>query len=394
VSSAIACNDDACATLQTGLSFNAVAGQSYTIQLGTFPGATGGAGSFTINTAPPPPTGCVHDDGSTENAIGIGIGGNILWMNRAGEVGVTTTLSDVSTAYGSLLWPGGVPNGSPSDILVWDDTDDDGDPRTGLVLVSQIASTVQNSDTDLFNSTPIAPALSLNGIFFIGAAVPHTGGTFPAPLDQSASGGCSTVDLSWVAGSTTAFLDYNNLNAAALPLSSIGSQGFPGIWLVRGSCSTEPGTEFCPGDGTLVTPCPCGNTGAAGNGCASSFNPSGAHLAAIGATNPDTVVLQGSGMNATGNCIFLKGDLSSPNGIPFGDGLRCADGTLIRMRTKALTGGTANFPEPGDPSVSVRGATPPGSGLNGYYHVYYRNAAAAFCPPETFNSSNGYHIVW
>ena len=58
-------------------------------------------------------------------------------------------------------------------------------------------------------------------------------------------------------------------------------------------------------------------------------------------------------------------------------------GAIIRLRTKINVGGASQFPEPGDPSVSVRGATPPGSGLTGYYATYYRNASAAFCPPAT-----------
>jgi hypothetical protein len=44
---AIACNDDSCG-LQSQAFFNAVAGNVYTIQLGSYPGAVGGAGSFTV----------------------------------------------------------------------------------------------------------------------------------------------------------------------------------------------------------------------------------------------------------------------------------------------------------------------------------------------------------
>jgi len=44
--------------------------------------------------------------------------------------------------------------------------------------------------------------------------------------------------------------------------------------------------------------------------------------------------------------------------------------------------------------LSASGATPVNSGLLAHYTVYYRNAAAAFCPPETFNTSNGFMIAW
>ncbi|MBI5365387.1 MAG: hypothetical protein HZA53_19575 [Planctomycetes bacterium] len=157
-------------------------------------------------------------------------------------------------------------------------------------------------------------------------------------------------------------------------------------------------TAYCAGDGVdpqVTTPCPCGNTGAAGNGCASSFNASGAHLSAHGAVATDDVVLDGTGMNPTGNCIFLKGDANVPAGLVFGDGLRCLDGNLIRLRTKTLSGGAASFPDSTDTiTLSARGATPVGSGLTGYYDAYYRNATVAFCPPETFNASNGFRVTW
>ena len=79
----------------------------------------------------------------------------------------------------------------------------------------------------------------------------------------------------------------------------------------------------------------------------------------------------------------------------FGDGVRCADGSLIRLRTKQNVGGASQFPDSTDTlTLSARGGTPPGSALVGYYQVYYRNSAGAFCPPETFNVSNGIIITW
>ena len=44
--------------------------------------------------------------------------------------------------------------------------------------------------------------------------------------------------------------------------------------------------------------------------------------------------------------------------------------------------------------VGSRGATPVGSGLTGWYQTYYRNASTAFCPPATFNVTNGWRILW
>ena len=97
----------------------------------------------------------------------------------------------------------------------------------------------------------------------------------------------------------------------------------------------------------------------------------------------------------TSSCIFLKGDLYDSNSVNFGDGLLCTSGALIRLRTKNNVGGASQFPDSTDTvNLSTRGATPSGSGLTAYYQVYYRNAASGFCPPETFNVSNGIIVTW
>ncbi|MBK7875384.1 MAG: choice-of-anchor E domain-containing protein [Planctomycetes bacterium] len=163
--------------------------------------------------------------------------------------------------------------------------------------------------------------------------------------------------------------------------------------------ASTPGASFCAGDGldpAVTTPCPCGNVGAAGHGCANSVNAAGALLDATGCSvvQPDTVALLASGMSGTTPVTFFKGDQSAAGGVPFFDGVRCVDGALVRLATNPSSAGTSSYPLPGQPALSVRGNTPVGSGLTGYYQVSYRNAALAFCPPATANVTNGYSIVW
>ncbi|MBI5362300.1 MAG: proprotein convertase P-domain-containing protein [Planctomycetes bacterium] len=176
-----------------------------------------------------------------------------------------------------------------------------------------------------------------------------------------------------------------------------GEVGFVTAWALDTlTCvPPSPGTPFCTGDGLdgqITSTCPCGNVGAAGNGCANSANAAGAHLSVTGSTNPDTAVLHASGMPATAFAIYLKGDVLDD--VVFGDGIRCTGGNLIRMRTRVSVAGASQFPDVGDPLLSVRGATPVGSGLTAYYQTYYRNAVAAFCPPATFNIGNGVRMTW
>ncbi len=159
-----------------------------------------------------------------------------------------------------------------------------------------------------------------------------------------------------------------------------------------------PGEAYCFNDGLSsppTTPCPCGNTGWQGNGCASSFNAGGANITADGLVLSDNVVLTGAGMQATGICVFIQGSAIDPNGFLFGDGVTCTGGSIIRLRGVALAAGSAKFPVPPETvTLSQRGGVTVGSGAIRSYAVFYRNAAAAFCPPFTFNVSNSYRITW
>jgi hypothetical protein len=151
-------------------------------------------------------------------------------------------------------------------------------------------------------------------------------------------------------------------------------------------------TAFCAGDGSLATPCPCGNTGAAGRGCRNSdlLSP-GALLAVSGTSNPDTVVLTASDMRATASCIFLQGDQQAASGIVFGDGLRCVAGSLKRLYVKTAVGGTASAPGPGDLAIGARSAAvgdPIAPGTQRYYQVYYRDPVGTFCATPVGNDWN------
>ncbi len=154
------------------------------------------------------------------------------------------------------------------------------------------------------------------------------------------------------------------------------------------------GTTFCFGDGS-GTACPCGNASApgAGEGCLSSLGVGGRITAAGSASlSNDTVVLTGSQM-PNSFALYFQGTSrqNGGQGSVFGDGLRCAGGSIQRLGTKNNAGGTSQYPAAGDPPVSVRGlVTGPGTRT---YQCWYRNAAA-FCLPATFNLSNGVELNW
>ncbi len=154
-------------------------------------------------------------------------------------------------------------------------------------------------------------------------------------------------------------------------------------------------TGFCFGDGS-GTACPCGNSGTFGRGCAHSTNASGALLSALGSAQAsnDTLTLFSTGMPSSASCLFFQGSTPSNSGLGsvFGDGLRCAAGSVIRLGTKTASAGSASYPVGADLDVSVRGAVPLAGAVR-YYQAWFRNAAA-FCTSSTFNLSNGLRVTW
>jgi hypothetical protein len=176
---------------------------------------------------------------------------------------------------------------------------------------------------------------------------------------------------------------------------------YAGNWLIR-ACMEPAGSTvaFCFGDGSLATPCPCGNLGAVGRGCENSVGTSGAILTVAGTTNPDTMVMTSSGELPSALSIFLQGNTESTAGLTFGDGVRCVNGALKRLYVKSASGGVTVAPVGGDLSITARSAAagepiPPGG--QRFYQVYYRDPNATFCPNppgNTWNVSSGMKITW
>jgi len=200
--------------------------------------------------------------------------------------------------------------------------------------------------------------------------------------------------LRW--GTTYSF----RFDADAAPTTGLATLGH---WKILGTSTTTvevPGTPgpaayaFCFGDGS-GTACPCGNNSLPGNneGCLNSLG-TGATLTATGnsSVGADTFALVGNGMPDS-SVLYFQGTTQQAGGAgaAFGDGLRCAAGSVIRLGTKVNVLGTSQYPTGGDQTVSVRGTCSAGDVRT--YQAWYRNAVA-FCTPSTFNVSNGFQAVW
>jgi hypothetical protein len=98
------------------------------------------------------------------------------------------------------------------------------------------------------------------------------------------------------------------------------------------------------------------------------------------------------------SAFFIQGD-AHIGAVPYGDGLRCISGTLVRLETKDVSSNSADFPTPGsgDPTISARSAALGdviAAGSTRYYQVQYRNASLTFCPAPTGDTFNVTNAVW
>ena len=149
-------------------------------------------------------------------------------------------------------------------------------------------------------------------------------------------------------------------------------------------------SPFCFGDGS-ATPCPCGNTGAAGAGCVNSTG-AGATLFATGSASVGNgdLVLRGTHLRSNQFGTYLQGTngLNGGNGLVFGAGLRCVGGSLIRLQqVQSDNGGHSNT----SIDVALEGNVSPGD--TRFYQLWYRDPVNSPCS-SNFNLTNGIAISW
>jgi hypothetical protein len=162
-----------------------------------------------------------------------------------------------------------------------------------------------------------------------------------------------------------------------------------------------PGTAFCAASDGNSAPCPCGNPGGSGEGCANSIwlgaNLSGTGSSSIAAGN---LALTASGALPGKPALFFQGNspMAGGAGIPFGDGLRCVGGAIMRLgvgipdgQGRLASDGSAGSMPTGTIDVGLSGAATPGQIL--HYQLWYRDSPLAACG-SGFNLSNGFRVLW
>jgi hypothetical protein len=188
--------------------------------------------------------------------------------------------------------------------------------------------------------------------------------------DADPTGSTNLVEISsnsqpgWTSGANNVKYTTSGTTTGLLPLANITGNLDP---------SNGSPTDFCLGDGTGAA-CPCGNTGALGNGCGSASFAAGAHLTASGipgtSSITDSLVLTAT--NLPGPALFIQASGLAGTPISFGDGQLCAAVGIIRLGIVFPTGSTAAYPGGLTPNpIHVAGVT--SAGDLRHYQAWYRS---------------------
>lgn len=146
---------------------------------------------------------------------------------------------------------------------------------------------------------------------------------------------------------------------------------------------TPPPPIYCVGYN-----CPCGLDDW-GAGCANSTG-SGAQLIAGGtySVSADNLTFHGSNLTAGGTAILFSGRswVLSGLGVPFGNGLRCIGGGVVRLGIRVP--GPAWNATWGPGLIAANGWI---QDEHRYFQVWYRDPQGGACSSQ-FNTTNGYQL--
>jgi hypothetical protein len=327
-------------------------------------------------------------------------------FSSAGGQPITRIARWNGTSWNSL---GSGINGDAYGMAVWDDGSG---PKLLVNGAMTMAGGVPVSKIAMWNGTswapfPLAPAgaagpmfvyddgsgsaLYVNGHAFIQGTLQQGLIRFDGTQWKSVGGG--------VFGPVHDYAFYDDGSGNGADLYAVG--GFfnvggimPSYKIARWKRCPGPIDATCPGDQTLEQ-CPCQNYGTSGHGCENSAQTGGASITWFGGTSPDTLRLVSSGELPSALTIFLQGDQVTPIVMPFGDGLRCIGGNLLRLHVTSASSGAAGAPGTGNPSISQKSAAlgdPLSPGDVRMYQAYYRDPVSP-CG-QFFNVSNGVRVVW
>jgi len=167
---------------------------------------------------------------------------------------------------------------------------------------------------------------------------------------------------------------------------------FDNLAVYEGEVASGIGTSFCEGTGGI---CPCGNDndGSLGSaGCANGSSPGGCALSGSGSASVSAgdLVLEAAGMVPSQPGLFFQGDnaINGGLGTPFGDGMRCAGGAVIRLE---VIFGAADGTGATSIDIASKGGCAAGDVKR--YQLWSRDPITSLCGAN-FNLSNGLEVTW
>ncbi|MDE0892824.1 MAG: hypothetical protein OSB14_11630, partial [Planctomycetota bacterium] len=128
-----------------------------------------------------------------------------------------------------------------------------------------------------------------------------------------------------------------------------------------------------------------------GAGCANSAG-AGATLSRSGdaSVSSSTLVLESAGLISGQPGLYFQGNnaINAGGGNTFGDGLRCAGGSVIRLQVRAASGAGASSTTA---NIATKGAVSVGDVRR--YQLWYRDPSASPCG-SGYNLTNGVEVTW
>ncbi len=151
-------------------------------------------------------------------------------------------------------------------------------------------------------------------------------------------------------------------------------------------------TSYCEGGQGA---CPCANDNDGTNspaGCANGSFSGGAGLVHLGTTSVTAgdLTLSSRGLTPSAVGVFFQGNnaLNGGAGVPFGDGIRCVGGGVIRLEVVVID---SNGDSDTTVNVSLRGGVVGGETKR--YQLWYQDLQTTLCGAG-FNLTNALEVVW
>jgi len=241
----------------------------------------------------------------------------------------------------------------------------------------------------------------------VGVVGPSTPGIFVAAeamgLRAGRDGKSGSDDLNGADTGGDPFFDCNNNGTEDAEDISYGTSDDMNSNGIPDEC--EDFVEYCSGNefaSALVgNQCPCGNCDTTSTdlvGCANGTGVGGrlrgSGSTSVAAPSTEWFTLEGSGLVPNKPGLYFQGNnpipgITSPTpgvGVMFGDGLRCAGGSVVRLQVKsASSSGESNTTA----DLITEGVI--SAGDTKYFQLWYRDPASSPCG-STFNLTNGLQV--